>query len=128
MEIRKNLIHEPSEGFTCNTPSRTCQEFKDECDVNNILRNYVSTGVLTHVSDKEPVFGDFSEVPSDYGEALALIQRSREQFEALPSEVRERFDNQPVNLIKFLQDEKNKDEAIKLGLVKKPVESTKEEK
>lgn len=120
MIIRKNLVHEPSEGLTCFTPSRTQQQFKEECDVNNILRNYVSTGVLNHVSEIAPEFGDFSEVPSDYGEALALIEKSNEEFMKFPSEVRERFDNKPVNLINFLQDEKNLDEAVKLGLIKQP--------
>lgn len=109
------------------TPSRTQQQFKEECDVNNILRNYVSTGVLTHVSDVAPEFGDYSEVPSDYGEALELIRRSNDEFMTLPSEVRERFDNQPVNLIKFLQDENNREEAEKLGLVNKRVNADQKE-
>ena len=120
MEIRKNLVHVPSVGFDCVSPSRTQQQFKEECDVNNILRNYVNTGVLTHTSDIPPVFGDFSQMPEDYGEALALIAKSKEQFEMLPSEVRERFDNKPVNLVNFLQDEKNREEAVKLGLVNAP--------
>lgn len=123
MEIRKNLVYKPFVGLDCISPSRTQQQFKEECDVNNILRNYVNTGVLTHTSDILPEFGDFTQVPEDYGEALALIARSEEQFGMLPSEVRERFDNKPVNLVKFLQDEKNRDEAIKLGLVNKPVEA-----
>ena len=123
MEIRKNLVHEQSDGLDCRTPSRTQQQFKEECDVNNILRNYVNTGVLTHTSDVLPQFGDFSNVPSDYGEALALIQKSEEEFMTLPSEVREKFDNRPGNLIKFLQDENNIDEAVKLGLVNQPAKA-----
>ena len=125
MLIRKNLVHEPSEGLDCLTPSRTQQQFKDECDVNNILRNYVNTGILTHTAAVAPQFGDFSEVPSDYGEALALIAKSEEQFAMLPSEVRERFDNKPSNLVLFLQDVNNREEAEKLGLVnKRSVEDT----
>lgn len=117
MVIRSNFIHEPSKGFVCLSPSMTQQQFKDECDVNNILRNYVNTGVLTHTSGKTPVFGDYSQMPSDYGEALALIQKSVDQFSELPSDVRDRFDNSPKNLVLFLQDPKNLDEAKKLGLV-----------
>ena len=127
MLIRTNLVHEQSDGLDCRTPSRTQQKFKEECDVNNILRNYVNTGVLNHVSDVAPQFGDFSQVPADYGEALALIQRSEEEFMKLPSDVRERFDNSPVGIIKFLQDENNREEAIKLGLVKQPVKADQKE-
>lgn len=127
MKIRKNLVHEPSEGYTCTDPSRTQQQFKEECDVNNILRNYVNTGVLTHTSSVSPQFGDYSNMPSDYGEALALIERSREEFMQLSSDVRERFDNDPFSLVKFLQDEKNRDEAVKLGLVNEPVKADQKE-
>ena len=31
-------------------PSRTKQAFKEECDVNNILRKYEKTGLITHVA------------------------------------------------------------------------------
>lgn len=127
MKIRKNLIHEPSEGLTCVSPSRTQQQFKEECDVNNILRNYVTTGVLTHVSNVAPQFGDYSNMPSDYGEALALVEKSKEDFMLLPAEVREKFDNRPENLLKFIQDEKNIDEAVKLGLINAPVKTEKQE-
>lgn len=127
MEIRKNFNHEPTDGLVCMSPSRTQQQFKNECDVNNILRNYVNTGVLTHVNNAEPMFGDFSQVPSDFGEALALIDRATEEFNALPSEVRAKFDNKPLNLVQFLQDESNREEAEKLGLVnKRVVESSKD--
>lgn len=126
MFIRKNLIHEPTEGLTCISPSRTVQEFKDECDVNNILRNYVNTGVLTHTSGQIPVFGDFSQMPSDYGEAVMLIEESKKQFLQLPSNIRERFDNDPLNLVKFLQNSNNRKEAEELGIVNKR-EDAKEE-
>ncbi len=121
MEIRKNLIHERSEGFTCMTPSRTVQDQKDETDVNFILKTYCDTGVLIHASGKPPIFGDFSKMPQDYGEALAVLEESRERFMELPSNVRDRFDNKPENLVKFLEDEANYDEALKLGLVKERV-------
>lgn len=127
MLIRCNLVHEQSDGLDCRTPSRTQQQFKEECDVNNILRNYVNTGVLNHVSEVVPQFGDFSEVPADYGEALALIQKSNDEFMKLPSEVRERFDNKPLNLINFLQNEDNREEAEKLGLVNKRVDADQKE-
>lgn len=127
MEIRKNLIHEPSEGLICFSPSKTQQQFKDECDVNNIIDNYTKTGIITHFSNNAPVFGDYSRMPSDYGEAVAMMEQSKEEFEKLPAKVRERFDNSPANLIKFVMDESNRKEAVELGLVvDKAVETVKD--
>jgi hypothetical protein len=37
-------------------------------------------------------------------------------FEDLPAEVRFRFDNKPAELLKFMSDPANADEAIDLGL------------
>ena len=122
MIIRKNLVHEPSEGFDCVSPSRTVQEFKTECDVNVIIDNYTHTGVLSHVNKSEPIYGDFSEIPKDYGEMINLLNDSKAKFDSLPSKVRERFDNDPAKMIQFLQDENNRNEAYELGLVNKPAE------
>jgi hypothetical protein len=39
-------------------------------------------------------------------------------FEDLPAEVRFKFDNKPAELLKFMSDPANADEAIDLGLFK----------
>jgi len=47
---------------------------------------------------------------------------------ALPSDVRKRFSNDPAELIDFLADKKNDEEAIKLGLkIKKNVPGSNDE-
>lgn len=119
MLIRKRFdIIGKTTGYICRTPSRTQKQFIDECDVNNILRNYVSSGVLTHTSDKQLFFADVSSAPSDYYEARKLLNDSKAAFDELPANVREKFDNNPFNVVKFLSDDKNFDEAVKLGLCK----------
>jgi len=40
---------------------------------------------------------------------------------SLPSKIRDRFGNDPSQLLSFLADSSNKDEAISLGLVSAPV-------
>ena len=42
-------------------------------------------------------------------------------FDQLPSEVRNKFHNDPAKLIGFLKDEKNNEEAYALGLKNKPI-------
>lgn len=123
MEFRNAYERKEHKGLTCETPSLTQQQFKEECDINNIIARYETTGLLTdplHPGTRMPQFGDFSNVP-DYLHAQTIIARTREAFEALPSKIRDRFDNDPAQMLEFLQDESNREEAVKLGLIDKPV-------
>ena len=119
MEFRSAYERKEHKGLTCEPPSLTQQQFKEECDINNIIARYETTGLLTdplHPGTRMPQFGDFSNVP-DYLHAQTIIARTREAFEALPSKIRDRFDNDPAQMLEFLQDESNREEAMKLGLV-----------
>jgi len=110
-------------GLHCEDATLTQQQFKEETDINNIMEKFGMTGLLPQIP-LEPSYGDFSGV-YDYHSALNAIISSEEQFEALPAQLRSRFDNDPAKLIDFLGDENNGEEAIKLGLVNpKPVVST----
>jgi len=99
--------------------SKTKQSFKDECDINRIMARYAATGTLDFVNRREAQFLDVSDV--DFQNAMQIVTQSREAFESLPSALRERFGNDPAKLLGFLSDESNLDEAIKLGLVNKPL-------
>lgn len=98
--------------------SRTKQSFKDECDINKILARFQRTGAVAHFSKFSPQYG---EVPSvDFHEALLLAKKGIEMFEALPSSLRKRFENSPEAFLAFVQDSKNADEMVSLGLIAKP--------
>lgn len=96
--------------------SKTKQSFKEECDINVIMKRYSQTGVLPPGVGIAK-YGDFAEVP-DYIEAQNTLIQARQQFEALPSRVRDRFRNDPANMLAFVNDKKNKAEARVLGLLK----------
>lgn len=99
--------------------SMTQQQFKDECDINNIMKKYQTTGEFLHLTKKQGTYGDFSEL-TDYQGMLHKVMQADAAFAALPADVRLRFKNDPAELISFLQDEKNHDEGVKLGLINKP--------
>lgn len=107
-------------------PGRTKQSFKDECDINRIMGRYAVTGTLDFVNQREARFEDVSEV--DFQSAMQLVAESREAFMSLPSTIRSRFNNDPGKLLGFLEDPSNLDEAIKLGLVNKPLPVQNEDK
>ncbi|QCQ84912.1 internal scaffolding protein [Blackfly microvirus SF02] len=99
--------------------SMTKQSFRDECDINNIMRKYERTGVLDHTATSVPQYGEYMS-PYSYQESLNAIIYAQDQFAALPAELRARFGNDPAELLAFMEDSRNLDEAVKLGLVQKP--------
>lgn len=101
-------------------PSLTVQSFADECDINQIVARACAGQDIGHVNSRVAQYGDFSNVPN-YMDALALVNRANGMFASMSAQVRERFSNDPAKMIAFLQDPGNRDEAIKLGLVVKPV-------
>jgi len=102
-------------GITC-AGSRTKQSFRDECDINTLMRRYERSGVLPNGVGNAR-YGDFSAV-GDFMEAQNLILRSQAQFRALPSRVRDRFRNDAGEFLRFVNDKRNYDEAKALGLLK----------
>ena len=101
--------------FVFTRPSRTQQSFRDECDINNILRQFNVTGQLP-VGSVQPQYGDFSGI-TDYQSALNAVMAAQDSFLALPAKVRARFDNDPALFVEFASDEANKDEMKALGLL-----------
>lgn len=91
------------------------QHFAEECDINTIVRRFGLTGQLP-VGVRMPTYGDFLDVPT-YHEAMTAIRQADEAFMMMPADVRARFDNDAGKFVEFCSDEKNRDEAVRLGLV-----------
>jgi Chlamydia-phage Chp2 scaffold (Chlamy_scaf). len=56
----------------------------------------------------------------DYQTSLDTIMTAQAAFNDLPSKLRKRFDNDPSQLLSFLQNPQNRDEAIELGFIDPP--------
>ncbi len=109
-------------GLLCEDESLAIQSAAEEADINTIVRRFGLTGQLPG-QVAVPRFGDFTNVP-DFQTAMNLIRETQNEFMRLPAEIRARFDNDPQRVIDFLEDDRNRDEAIKLGLVNSvPVEA-----
>lgn len=114
MEKSKNVNTRRRVSIIFTSPSLTKQSFKNEANINNIISKYKKTGIM-QVNSKQAMYGDFSNI-KDYQEALNAVNDAKEAFQSLPSELRSRFNNDPKNLIEFLENPKNAQEAIKIGL------------
>lgn len=93
----------------------TEQAHKAQTDVNQIISTYDKTGLITHVTKYEAKFGELSG--ADFKEYQDIITGAQKSFEALPAHVKKRFHQNPAELLAFMDDENNRDEAIKLGLI-----------
>lgn len=92
----------------------TQQSFKDDADINVIVRRFGVTGQLPQ-DVRVPRYGDFTAA-MDFHESMNLILEAQRAFMEMPSEVRSRFNNDPGSFVDFVSDPKNQDEARKLGI------------
>lgn len=96
------------------------QADRDEVDINKIMARVEKGGQLP-LFNGEPFYGDVSEL-GGLQEAIIKTQEANDLFMSYPANVREKFNNNPVEMITFLEDPKNLNEAVDLGLVvKRPV-------
>jgi phage internal scaffolding protein len=85
--------------------------------VNNILAMYMKTGVVPPTNPNAE-YGDLSDF--DYQSLQNQIANAHSLFEQLPENVRYRFGNKPYRFLNFVQDEKNYDELVEMGLANNP--------
>lgn len=114
-------------GLDCSgDKGRTQQSFKQEVDINHIVKMYGITGKLPE-NVPQVLQGDFEEVV-DFQSAMNLIVKARESFDAMPADVRSRFDNDPHKFLEFTSNPANFDEAVKFGLIRPEVAQARKEK
>lgn len=97
-----------------NARDRTQQSQAAETDINLIVKRFKVTGVMPQ-GIRRPTYGDFNGI-SDFRTAMDAIIQAEKAFDSLPSEVRNRFRNDPALFVDFCSDEKNLEEMRKLGL------------
>lgn len=87
---------------------RTKQAFKDQCDINKILKKAQQTGSITHLQKyPEMVYGEF-DGEFDLLTAQNLLARGGEIFADLPSETRREFNNNPAEYLAFVNNPENR--------------------
>lgn len=114
----KNEIIDPATGEVANPPSMTKQSFVAECDINNILKQFKTSGMLSHVN-AQAAQGRYMDLPTevDFQESLNTVIQAEDAFASLPSKLRSRFGNDPSEFLAFCTDPANKDEMRTLGLL-----------
>lgn len=94
----------------------TKQSHKAECDIHTILSQFQRTGILTHINQNQAEFMDLPD-GVDFQSAMELVKSAEHSFAALPSKVRDRFDNDPFQFLAAFQDPAMEAELRDLGLL-----------
>jgi hypothetical protein len=102
-------------------PSLTQQEFKESCDINNILAKFAVQAQALGVEPSQLMpqdqgsYGDFSNL-DDFQTAQNKIAFLNDQFSNLPSDVRRKFGDDLNNFIGAISDPSRIDELGELGV------------
>lgn len=99
-------------GVECRE-NKTRQEFKEDCDINLVLKRYKTKGILPIVTKAEARYGDLTGV--DFQKAQDVILSANSAYMALPAKIRRRFKD-AGEFLSFLDDPENVDELVSLGL------------
>lgn len=118
--IRDEELRRRTAVYFTEDDDRTLQQYKDDADINTIVRRFGVTGEMP-IAGRAPYYGDFSNV-MDYHAALNAVREAESMFGQLPAELRKRFDNDPGKLLELVEDPDRFDELVELGLARaKPV-------
>lgn len=75
------------------------QHFKEEVDINTIVRRFGLTAELPAWS-RQGMYGDFTGI-SDFDSAVDRIRHTQAAFMGLPAEIRDHFKNDPGELVRY---------------------------
>lgn len=99
--------------------SLTKQSFKDQADVNLVVRRYATEGTLPYVNPRPGVFGDVSGAVQ-LQEAIELVRDANDSFQGLPSSVRTLADNSAVNFLQMLSTPDGVSDLQEVGFLPTP--------
>lgn len=112
-ELENGQVHVESVN---DEPSLTQQQFAKDCDMNHIIDRFSKTGDFI-VPIRQGSYVDTTVLPQDHMAAMQKVIQAREAYEALDPKIRSRFKT-PQDMLNFVHDVKNKEEAERLGLLK----------
>lgn len=100
---------------------RVKQEFRDEVNINTIMKRVRSKGAILPNMDvsRKAFFGDVSAVGS-FMDVHERMQAAKDGFMQIPSDIRSRFQNDPMVFLEFASNPENRDQMVEMGLLDAP--------
>lgn len=110
------------DGVITKEPSMTKQSFKEECDINTIVRRFEATGQIDHIN-AAAAKGLYTDLPTglDLQAGLDMIRNAEAAFMALPAAARAHFQNDPVLFVEAMNSPSAEDLEVldRHGLAKR---------
>lgn len=100
----------------CDRPIRTDQSQQPMTDINQIMENYVKTGMLPNYSSTPLLYIDDVNKPT-FEEVHSSIQQARQLFDRLPTQLKSELGNDYRKLESWIANPDNLLRAEKYGLV-----------
>lgn len=97
------------------------QSYAEETDLALLVERAVNGDLSVF---KSAVFGDFTDMPQSYGEALNCVIEAEREFNSLPQEIKDKFNN---DWHKYLVSAGTNEWYEKFGAVKNDVADQKED-
>lgn len=101
-------------GLFCPEETLTQQNTREQTDINYIVATFARSGIMPQPT-RLPTYGDFTGV-SDFREAMQLVQEATDAFNSLPADARAYFDNDPANLLDYIENSPDPQILADLGL------------
>lgn len=121
-------LGDPVKGLEFTQPSLTQQQFKDECEIESLLKAHNLSQVMGIMNNynQQPLYGDVSEIP-DFHVSQNHLARATEYFEGLPSDVRSRFNNSLSEFLITLNNPGAREALTEMGVLKKAADKVVDE-
>lgn len=116
VEVRESRFRERLAKSYDPEEGRTKQQFRDEVNINTIMKRYRHSGIIPETRSEPGHYGDFSNI-AGYDEAIEAVNNANAAFAELPSDVRTRFGNDPQELMNFMAEDGHEEEARELGIL-----------
>lgn len=75
------------------------QSHKDSCDVNLMIKRFENGDLTALGTPRDPVYMDVTDMPKTYAELYQKVIDAKNEFNALPLDLREKFDFDPDKYI-----------------------------
>lgn len=75
------------------------QSHKDSCDINLMIKRFENGDLTALGTPRDPVYMDVTDMPKTYAELYQKVIDAKKEFNALPLDLREKFDFDPDKYI-----------------------------